>query len=187
MRYKVNHILLCVASCFHAFPCRSLEHGLLNQHFLRCRQGLSKLCWAFSVNLPFLPIKLKYCELSVSISLTWLQKLRSRYAPSDWPRGVFAWEYVNMVVTSRCFAFRALIRQAQIWKSFRVQNSTILLHLPIPSSAETWNISTNKLCQFCFRLSWHFKREKSVFWRASFCKRRTDYACKPSCSRLCDW
>ena len=59
MRYKVNHILLCVASCFHAFPCRSLEHGLLNQHFLRCRQGLSKLCWAFSVNLPFLPIKLK--------------------------------------------------------------------------------------------------------------------------------
>ena len=28
----------------------------------------------------------------------------------DWPRGVFAGEYF---VTSRCFAFRALIRQAQ--------------------------------------------------------------------------
>ena len=28
------------------------------------------------------------------------------------------------------------------------------------------------------RLSWHFKREKSVFWRASFCKTRTDYTCK---------
>ena len=36
-----------------------------------------------------------------------------------------------------------------------------------------------------FRLSWHFKREKSVFWKASFCKTRTDCACKPSCTR-CD-
>ena len=62
-----------------------------------------------------------------------------------------------------------------------------LLYLPIPSSAETWKIFTNKLCQFCFRLSWHFKREKSVFWKASFCKTRTDYACKTSCTRLCDW
>ena len=38
-----------------------------------------------------------------------------------------------------------------------------------------------------FRLSWHFKREKSVFWKASFCKTRTDYACKTSWTRLCDW
>ena len=76
-------------------------------------------------------------------------------------------------------AFRALITQAQIWKSFVVQNSTSLLYLPIPLSAETWNIFTNQLCQFCFRfISWHFKREKSVFWRASFCKTRTDYMCK---------
>ena len=29
-----------------------------------------------------------------------------------------------------------------------------------------------------FRLSWHFKREKFVFWKASFCKTRTDYASK---------
>ena len=68
--------------------------------------------------------------------------------PSDWPRGVFAWEYVNMVVTTRCFAFRVLITQAQIWKSFLVQTSTNLLYLPILSSAETWKIFTNKLCQF---------------------------------------
>ena len=27
------------------------------------------------------------------------------------------------------------------------------------------------------RLIWHFKREKSVFWKASFYKTRTDYAC----------
>ena len=36
-----------------------------------------------------------------------------------------------------------------------------------------------------FHLSWHFKQEKSVFWKASFCKTRTDCACKPSCTR-CD-
>ena len=30
------------------------------------------------------------------------------------------------------------------------------------------------------RLSCHFKREKSVFCKASFCKTRTDYACKTS-------
>ena len=30
------------------------------------------------------------------------------------------------------------------------------------------------------RLSWHFKREKSVFCKASFCKTRTDYTCKTS-------
>ena len=38
-----------------------------------------------------------------------------------------------------------------------------------------------------FRLSWHFKREKSVFWKASFCKTRTDYAFKTSWTRFCDW
>ena len=47
----------------------------------------------------------------------------------------------------RCFAFRALITQARIWKSFSDQNSTSLLYLLIPSSAETWKIFSNKLCQ----------------------------------------
>ena len=61
---------------------------------------------------------------------------------------------------SRYFAFRLLITQAQIWKNFWVQNSTSLLYLPIPSSAETWKIFTNKLCQFCFRLSWYFYTRK---------------------------
>ena len=72
----------------------------------------------------------------------------------------------------RCFAFRALITQARIWKRFSDQNSTSSLYLPIPSSAETWKIFTNKLCQLFFRLSWHFKREKSVFWKASFAKQK---------------
>ena len=55
-----------------------------------------------------------------------------------------------------------------MWKSFWVQNSTSLLYLPIPPSAETWKIVTKKVCHFFFRLSWQFKREKSVFWIASF-------------------
>ena len=37
------------------------------------------------------------------------------------------------------------------------------------------------------RLSWHFKRENSVFCKASFCKTRTHYACKTSWTRFCDW
>ena len=53
----------------------------------------------------------------------------------------------------RCFAFRALITQARIW---------------IPSPAETWKIFTIKLSHLFFRLSWHFKREKSVFWKHLF-------------------
>ena len=56
--------------------------------------------------------------------------------------------YVIMVVTSRCFALLAIITQARIWKRFWVKNSTSLLYLPIPSSAETWKIFTNMLCQF---------------------------------------
>ena len=51
-----------------------------------------------------------------------------------------------------------------------VQNSTSLLYLPIPLSAESWKSFTNKLCQFCFRLSRHFKLEKSVFWKHLFAK-----------------
>ena len=48
------------------------------------------------------------------------------------------------------------------------ENSTSLLYSHIPSSAGTWRIFTNMLCQCFFRFSWHFKREKSVFWKASF-------------------
>ena len=51
-----------------------------------------------------------------------------------------------------------------------------------------WNLEivTKKVSGF-FRLSWHFKREKSVFWKASVCKTRTDYTCKTLWTSLCDW
>ena len=48
------------------------------------------------------------------------------------------------------------------------ENSTSLLYSHIPSSARTWRIFPNMLCQCFFPFSWHFKREKSVFWKASF-------------------
>ena len=51
---------------------------------------------------------------------------------------------------------------------FLVENLTSLLYLPIPLLAETRKIFRDMLCQFVFRLSWHFKQEKSVFWKASF-------------------
>ena len=65
-----------------------------------------------------------------------------------------------MVVASRWFAFRALITQAPILKRFRVQNSTSLLYLPIPSSGETWKILTKKVCQFFFSLKLTFEAGK---------------------------
>ena len=46
----------------------------------------------------------------------------------------------------------------------------------------SWNLENRceESVSIFFRFSWHFKREKSVFWKASFCKTRTDYACKTS-------
>ena len=35
--------------------------------------------------------------------------------------------------------------------------------------------SLQRKCHFFFRLSWHFRREKFVFWKESFGKTRTDY------------
>ena len=70
-----------------------------------------------------------------------------------------------MVVTARCFFFwRVNHASMSLWD----ENSTSLLYSHIPSSAETWRIFPNMLCQCFFPFSWHFKREKSVFWKASF-------------------
>ena len=122
---------------------------------------------------PFLQTKLCYFLHPFLISLTPLEHWgRSRkIVPTHWlaERSVCMRVCIkhgcDLVVTSRCFAFRALITQAWIWKRFWVQTSTSLLYLPTPLSAETWNIFTNKLCQFCFLLSSHFKRELNPYFR----------------------
>ena len=74
--------------------------------------------------------------------------------------------------------FACTSMQAQIWKSFLVENSTSFLYLPIPSSAETWKILKHAVPIF-FHSSWHFGWEKSIFWKASFLKNNNW-----SCSRL---
>ena len=87
-----------------------------------------------------------------------------------------------MVGTSRCFAFRALIRQAQIWKRSRVENSTSLLYLPIPSSVETWKISPKHALSIFFAIFFDISSEKIPYFRKPlFCKTRTDYASKTLC------
>ena len=49
-----------------------------------------------------------------------------------------------------------------------------------------WNLENHYIedVSIFLRLSWHFKREKSVVWKVSFCTTRTDYACKTSWTRL---
>ena len=49
-----------------------------------------------------------------------------------------------------------------------------------------WNLENRyqESVSIFFHLSWDFKPEKSVFWKASFCKTRTDYACKTFSGKL---
>ena len=73
-----------------------------------------------------------------------------------------------MVVASRRFALSSLISQARIWKSLLSRKlDKFPLSFLISSSAETWKIFTNMLWQVFLRLSWHFKRENPLFWKAS--------------------
>ena len=114
------------------------------------------------------------------------KKLRY-YVRSDWLRWVFAWGYVNLVVTSRCFAFRVLIRQPRIWKSFWVENLTSYFIYSFLCQLKLGKTLQTSCVIFFFCLSWHFKRENSVFWKASFCKTKTDHVRKTLCTILCDW
>ena len=106
------------------------------------------------------------------------------YARSDWPRGVFAWEYVNMVVAGKMFCFsRANHASTNLKKvsSSKLHKFTLFTH-----SFVGWNLENRykEGVSIFLCLSWHFKREKSVFWKVSFCKTRTDYACKTLWTRI---
>ena len=56
---------------------------------------------------------------------------------------------------------------------FKTRQVTLFAH-----SFVDWNLENpyKEDVSICFCLSWHFKREKSV-WKASFCKTKTDNAC----------
>ena len=77
-------------------------------------------------------------------------------------------------------------RKHEFEQGFELKNSTSLLYLPISSSVETWKIFTTCCVNF-FRLSWHFKREKPVFWKASFLQNKDWLRVQASCTRLRDW
>ena len=47
--------------------------------------------------------------------------------------------------------------------------------------------SLETCCVNFFRLSWHFKREKPVFWKASFLQNKDWLRVQASCTRLRDW
>ena len=87
---------------------------------------------------------------------------------SDWTRGVFAWEYVNMVVASRCFAFSRTNHAStnlQKFSSSKLDKFTLFSH-----SFVSWNLENRykEGVSIFFHLRWHFKEEKSVFWKAIF-------------------
>ena len=62
----------------------------------------------------------------------------------------------------RCFAFRALITQARIWKIF--SSSKLDKFLLLTHSFVGWNLENRCIegVSIFLRWSWHFKREKSI-------------------------
>ena len=72
---------------------------------------------------------------------------------------------VNTGVTSRCFAVRALISQAQIWKMFWGENSTNLTNLRyLPISSRVFITVSNypSPSHVCIKLCKHGKRAFSI-------------------------
>ena len=60
------------------------------------------------------------------------------------------------------------------FSSSKLDKFTLFTH-----SFVDWNLENlyKQAVSTFFRLSWHFKRKKSVCWKASFCKTTTDYTC----------
>ena len=75
-------------------------------------------------------------------------------------------EHVNMVVTSRWFAFRVLISQARIWKSSRVENSTSLLYVPIPNQ-RTFKVTKIRILESFFLQNKNWLREQDFVYQTS--------------------
>jgi len=132
---------------------------LRDNHSGMYRTDIYFLCKTFAqVSVSYVPdTPLIFLKITKIVRALWLVERR-----------VCMRVYVIMVVTSRCFAFLALIRQARIWKSFWVENSTRFYFIyPFPRRLKLGK-SLQTCCVNFFRLSWHFKREKSVFWKAAF-------------------
>ena len=59
-------------------------------------------------------------------------------------------------------------------KGSELKNSSSLLYLPISSSAETWKIFRNRLCQFVFAWADILSEKNPYFGKHLFCKTRTE-------------
>ena len=102
-------------------------------------------CWSF--RHPLSPAFVSFSESS-----DWYQKHITSYkiskiVPALW----LAERSVCMRICKhgcgvKLFGFSCANHASTNLKSFRVQNSTSLLYLPIPSSAKTWKIATKKVC-----------------------------------------
>lgn len=88
--------------------------------------------------------------------------------------GQVAWEYVNAVVTSRCFAVHMLLNHAST-NVFEMKIRQVHFTYIISSTVEDWEIFKNIPYHY-FSLLLTLKPENSVSWRASLCNTGNDYA-----------
>ena len=66
-----------------------------------------------------------------------------------------------------CFS-RAYHASTNLKKVVELKTQQASFIHPFPRWLKLGKPLQNMLCQLFFRISWHFKREKSVFWKASF-------------------
>ena len=77
-------------------------------------------------------------------------------------------EYVNMVVTSRCFAFRALITQARIWKILSWKPRQVYFIHPFPRRLKLGKSLETCCVNFFFAWADIIKRKQGLFTLTSF-------------------
>ena len=85
------------------------------------------------------------------------------------------------LVTSRCFAFRELITQARIWKSFELKTRQVYFIYPFPRRSKLEkSLETCRVNFFSLEASWAdiLSEKNPYFGKYLFCKTKTDYAYK---------
>ena len=119
----------------------------------------------------FLPIVLRWRASRARAALQITKIVRSR---SDWPRDVFAWEYVNTCGVKMFCSSRAnhTSTNFKMFLSWKLDKFTFFTH-----SLVGWNLKnfSKHAVPIFLRLSCNFKREKPFFGKRLYCKVITDY------------
>ena len=76
--------------------------------------------------------------------------------------------YVHVHLKFQCRSSLLLSSRHEIEKVFELKIQQVYFIYLFPHLLKRGKSFTNMVCQFPFCLSWHFKWEKSIFWRASF-------------------